>query len=220
MRIIAIMVLIITTYLKGYGQFEEIQWEWNDTSLDRQIRFWPNGSTKIANKVVEGQLLRFQYYENGDLQLIFRIKQYRQIDTVMVYDIETAEGHIERIEKIFGDIPDGDYKVYFPGGKPKIMGTYQEYIPVGTQTEYWENGDIKSITNYNSKGQKFGIYEEYYENGKLKQLGEYYVKEVVRKEKCYDAETFKAFECEKIEEIESKSADWKYYDISGNIIGN
>ena len=88
---------------------------------------------------------------------------------------------------------------------------------VGKWLEYWQNQQLKRITTYNKKGQKVGESKEYYNNGQLKNSGNYGIKEVIVKYKCFDAETFAEKECEDKKELEIKVGKWNYFNINGEI---
>jgi antitoxin component YwqK of YwqJK toxin-antitoxin module len=200
------------------AQFQQIQWPWDSTETDQQIQYWGDGGIKAENKRLGDQLFRFQYYENGALQLKAAIQQHRGIDTIITFDPETLERSQIQYKRNFHDWPSGPYLEFFPDGNVKAKGEVDGKKHLGKWLEYWANGNLKREIHYDEKGFKAGPYREYYENGNLKVSGAYKVEMVTEKRLCFNPETFQEYECEIEVEQEVQTGEWRYYDESGKEI--
>lgn len=74
----------------------------------------------------------------------------------------------------------GLWKVYYPGGKLRSKGYYEDNKFVGLWENYYPSGGLKALANYGLffiKGKKYydqsGAYKEFYENGQVKVDGFY-----------------------------------------------
>jgi len=54
-----------------------------------------------------------------------------------------------------------------------IFSIVSFYIQAQEKNTYWDNGNLKSITNYDDDGKKSGVWESYYENGDMRSYGSY-----------------------------------------------
>ncbi|MGI5846069.1 MAG: toxin-antitoxin system YwqK family antitoxin, partial [Alphaproteobacteria bacterium] len=59
----------------------------------------------------------------------------------------------------------GIFEKYYTNGKLEFKAQFYENIVQGQTKKYWPNGNIRSIINYNDKGQRRGVYTEYDKNG-------------------------------------------------------
>ena len=59
----------------------------------------------------------------------------------------------------------GIFEKYYTNGKLEYKAQFYENTLQGQTIKYWPNGNIRSIINYNDKGQRCGICEEYDING-------------------------------------------------------
>lgn len=105
-------------------------------------------------------------------------KQKTEIDPVLLVEkvIERYPGNtvkaieeyqmVDGVQKIYG------YKEFYPSGKVKIEGRYNEdHQRTGLWQAYFENGQFWSVGNY-INGEENGEKKVWYENGKIRYTGE------------------------------------------------
>jgi antitoxin component YwqK of YwqJK toxin-antitoxin module len=60
----------------------------------------------------------------------------------------------------------GDYKEYYHNGQLKIIRNYDNGELSGKWFEYYESGQVL-LESYYSKGERYGAFKKYYENGEI-----------------------------------------------------
>jgi antitoxin component YwqK of YwqJK toxin-antitoxin module len=111
-----------------------------------------------------------------------------------------------------------EHKEYYNDKTLKVEGQYDEGLKTGIWKNYYENGQLKSIGNYESfGGEKNGGWKYYYENGQLKSEGRFLSGFRVSEWKYYHENG--SLECNGIYEYgEIKVGEWIYNDDEGVII--
>ncbi len=213
-------ILIVFYFLLSapycFGQFEYISWNWNDTLLSQQQLLWNNGRLRVENKEVDGQLVRFQYYSDGQLHLNAEIQQSRFIDTVITFDPENySEKH--KYHKNFGEGPWGKYTEYHPNGNLKEQGKKLGKTNIGFWVYHFPNGKIEKSINFNEDGRMDGEYIAYYPNGQIKEIGNYKVHIAIKKSTTFDPETYEKKIADEEIKTTIKSGIWKYYLEDGSL---
>ncbi len=134
---------------------EEIQ------KLDLQYEYYPNGKVKISamfrNGVPEG--IRREFNQEGKIEKSYLYKN----------GILTGEGIIKEDGN-----RDGPWKDYYPDGKLKAEGGYENGKQVGEWKFYFENGKIEQTGKYNKQGKLEGIWKWYFEGGQLSREESYH----------------------------------------------
>lgn len=86
----------------------------------------------------------------------------------------------------------------FDNGKKQFEISYINGIPVGKYIEWYKDGSVKIIGNYNEKGIEDGEFKKFYENGQIEYIGfidygeydsiwiSYYKNGVIAKEAYYN----------------------------------
>lgn len=208
---------ILITYLSAIGQFDPSFWGWNDSLLVNQKQYCEHGDVIILeNKKEGGKLKRFQYYEDGKLQLVATIKQSRVIDTLVAFDPKTF-ADTEEILKRIRDIPNGKYQELYQSGSLKVKGKMADGKKIGRWVSYGENKKPLKKVSYDKKGRINGLFISYHPNGKVMTKGKVETKVVETKSTCIDPITFERKECILKDEVVKQVGKWKTYDSEGNL---
>ena len=64
-------------------------------------------------------------------------------------------------------------KTYYPDGILKSVEIIKDSLIIGEKKQYYSNGQLMSIENYNKEGKPCGEWKQYYKNGQLKEIGLY-----------------------------------------------
>jgi antitoxin component YwqK of YwqJK toxin-antitoxin module len=215
--LISISAILLISQQVAHSQFHRISWTDKESKIEDQIRTWPNGKLKTQNKSENGKLVRYQYFNDGAIQLKAEIVKKISTDTITIYDPETYEAVIE-IEYHNIDRLEGKYEEYYQNNKLKAIGTRKDNIRIGQWREYWKNDKPKIERFYLTNGLPNGLSKEYYENGQLKEVGRYETKTFIVFAQCYDPDTYLEVECKNEQRMVVKAGKWKYYDKLGKKI--
>ncbi|MDQ3142235.1 MAG: toxin-antitoxin system YwqK family antitoxin [Bacteroidota bacterium] len=104
-----------------------------------------------------GQKIEESYYTDGKLNGVRKLFEKK---------------YLYSLENLKDDMYHGPYFVYYPSGKIKVEGQYENNVTVGDWKAFFENGQIKETVRM-SDNQENGPFKEYYPNGKLKAEGTY-----------------------------------------------
>ena len=89
-----------------------------------------------------------------------------------LWKFHSVDGYVYQIVPYVNGLRNGDFTGYHQFGEIQYKGTYKNDELVGERTEFYKNGKIKGIENFNTGETTF-----YYENGKIKETGFYTLKE-------------------------------------------
>lgn len=218
MKKLSIIILLFICSAQVFGQFEKIEWSMNDSLVETQIKFWENDSIRVRNKLEANKLFRYQYYENGVVQLKSEINQENDGETAYFFD-ETRKTVIDSTKKFYlMDSPNGIYIEYFLNGKEKLKGIKVAGRRNGEWLFFYNSGQLKEKVIYNDQGYRDGQYREFHKNGQLKTSGEYGTKTTIKATKCFDPNTFTEYDCEVNHTTEVKKGKWRYYNDKGESI--
>ncbi len=219
--------LILICRISVHAQFHPIAWDSTEIKIEDQTRHWDNGAIRLENKIEKGKLVRYQYYESGQLQLITQLKKTTAVDTISASSPEDLEQKITTVS-VNVEHPAGKYKEFWRNGNIKEKGNLylkqsrgsSFYTKRGKWIEFWENSERKRIAYYNKNGQLSGKFKEYYKNGRLKSSGKYKVLTTIEEQRCYDPNTYQEYNCDIEVDVETRVGKWKYFDESGNRVKN
>jgi len=125
-------------------------------------------------------------------------------------------------------LQEGKWVALFEGGKTRMAGYYHRNMPIGTWTEYYNSGKVKTTANYGVfifKGQPAsclsGTWQEFHPNGLIKVNGFYsgtiysykdtvQVDDPVSDQKVPKVITHNEMRAEKM-------GHWEYYDEAGEL---
>lgn len=156
---------------------------WPDTLDSNQIEYFDNGNIKIKYiRDENNKKVRNQYYENGKLKYIVKVKQLFRIDSTVTFDFDTYK-EILHVHKGYRDLPDGAYEEYQYYGnsttpKIKTTGQFENGFKTGQWIYHKHAGSIQSTVYTFSSGELSGPYIVYYpssnfEDAKVKYHGQY-----------------------------------------------
>ncbi len=170
-------ILFLTFFFNCYSQiYLEDNVLFEDSSVVSTFdKKWENGTAKIKfKKNNDSTYLREEFYPDfGDLKSTVVVKIARAVDTNYIVDLETGE-MIGTAVHGFRSKPCGKYiEFHALSGEKKLEGN----LDWSTQTGVWKSwdydGNLISVSNFDSLGRQVGDYTEYYPNKTVKQKGKY-----------------------------------------------
>lgn len=149
------------------AQFQREMWDWNDTLISKQKKYWDNGNIKIENIEENGKLIRYQYYETGKLQLKSGIVNERGFDSIYTIDPIIFEDTMY-ISKNNSEYPNGKITEYFENGNIKYSGQMKNRKKSGKWHYYYPNGNPRMTAKFNKDGILSGKFNEFFESGNIR----------------------------------------------------
>jgi antitoxin component YwqK of YwqJK toxin-antitoxin module len=134
--------------------------------------FYDNPENTISKETCErinDQQERYdkEYYENGALKIhtIYNIEDYRKI--VKYYKETGVIKQTRKFSSMESDNPTEDI-IYHHNGNVKSVKVYDKrrYVLI-SQKDYYSDGIIHKTMEYNSQGQRHGVFDFYHPNGNL-----------------------------------------------------
>ena len=196
---------------------------WADTIDSNQIVYFENGNIKVKyTRDENNNKVRNQYYENGNLKYLVKVKQFYRTDTTTIFDYDTYDETLE-FHNGYGDMAYGDYEEYYyyhNSNNPiiKTQGKYEKGYKTG-EWIYHDHSGLTQTTIYNfSGGTLSGLCIKYYpspkfEKAKIKIKGNY-GKVYMPRPYWFDINSSEIIK----ENIIRRVGEWEYYDIHGNLI--
>lgn len=113
-------------------------------------RYYQHGNLlSETNKSKSGGLLKTDYYENGNLQRVYKLVPK---------------------EKGRGFLKAGVYKEFYENGNINVESGYSKNELVGVWKKFYPTSELEWEVGY-SNGYKHGMYRQFYKNGKVKIIG-------------------------------------------------
>lgn len=82
-----------------------------------------------------------------------------------IREVEYYENGVVKMEGSLSDgHRDGEWKAYFPDGRPQSIGAFKDGLREGASQVYYDNGNLLMEGTY-SKGKRVGVWCEYNEMG-------------------------------------------------------
>lgn len=127
-----------------------------------------------------------------------------------------GDGNILREHGYLNGKYEGKYVDYYVAGKPEVESFYKKGVIVGEKKEYFENGQLKSLSHFDEQGQEDGAQETYTESGTLISKTVYNKNQLVSTERWYPSG--KAKYLEQLDENRKKHGDMKEWAENGQLI--
>lgn len=153
----------------GYRQGEMNSWHENGK---------PSQKFTYKNGAPDGKFL--EWNENGTLASESTFKDGHHTDGPCKH--YGSKGELLREHSYRNGEYDGKYIDYFADGKIKLENFYKEGKLVGDSKEFYANGQLRILRQYDQQGNKEGLQEVYRENGTL------ISKEIYKQDKHISAE--------------------------------
>lgn len=141
-----------------------------------------------------------------------------------------ANGQLQR-EEIIVDGYVTFKGLWYKNGQKKWKANYEETVPTGPDSSWYENGNLKKVTNSNKYGKLEGSWKEWYDNGQLQT--EYFMKQKMDANYTKigwhtgvkDGEYKEWYENGQMKtwgfyDMGKEKGEWKNYDIKGNLISS
>ncbi len=196
---------------------------WVDTIDSNQIKYFDNGNIKVKyTRDENNNKVRNQYYENGNLKYVVKVKQVYRRDTTMMFDYDTYDETLE-FHTGYGDMAYGTYEEYYyyhNSNHPiiKTQGQYENGYKTGKWTYHNHSGHIQTTIYTFIDGDLSGPFISYYPSykfseAKIKIKGNY-KKVNMNSLFYYDIDNPEIIK----EDIIRRVGDWELYDNLGNLI--
>lgn len=164
-------VLIKKEYINRYNKEKLKQGIWKE--------FFNNDKLKTEANYINGKIhgLYKEYSISGNLEKVLKYEYGELI--IDSLDTNTVSNRVNK--DLFKKLKEE----YYPNGKMKFIGAYNDSIPVGLHKSYSEDGKIVNAKEYddygnltaegtyNEKGRKHGDWIYYYNTGEIKSKGSY-----------------------------------------------
>lgn len=112
----------------------------------------------------------------------------------------------------------GEYRVIFNSGQPKVIGYYKFDKTVGIWQTYNENGTIQKIEEFNNVGNKTGTWKYFYPNSELKEERSYVNQNEYSVKEYFDNGKLKSYgHISDFGHRKDSVGHWKFYYENGNL---
>lgn len=147
--------------------------------------FTGNGSVFLVRSYLNGQKHGFlkQWYPTGELRSIAKYNKGCKVDTSFMYH---KSGAINRITPYGRCEEDGVFVVLSDKGDTLAIGLAVRGKSIGRHRAWFESGKKKHVVNYDSTGERHGLYQEWREDGTRKDSLVYHHGKIIEERRYFE----------------------------------